>query len=413
MPIYHYRARDRQGRTIASTIEASDLRTAAQVLRNKGYFITEIKEPGKGLQAEIDLGFLEKGPGLKDIAIFSRQLATMMAAGLPIVQSLAILEKQTENKKFKAILHEVRLDVEGGAPLSDALAKHKVFGRLYVNLVRAGEASGTLDAILDRLATFLEKDLELRGKIKSAMTYPVIVFIFAILVTYFLLTGIVPEFAKILSDLGSELPALTRFLILISNFLRKYTLYLLVGLVLLYFAYRYYYRTEQGRRVIDRIKLRMPVFGVLNKKSALARFARTLGLLLSSGVNIVEAVDITKGTAGNAVIEDILEETKNTIQVGEPLHSTLLRYPEIFPPMVASMVAIGEETGALDAMLQKVADFYEREVDETVESLTAAIEPIMIIWWWGRSSPVCSCRSSRSSTPCRRSSLHAAFIPRR
>jgi len=189
----------------------------------------------------------------------------------------------------------------------------------------------------------------------------------------------VPQFAQILTDLGSELPLLTRFLIAVSDFLRSSTLYLILGLVAFYLAYRYVYRTERGRRVIDRIKLRVPVFGVLNKKSALARFSRTLGLLLSSGVNIVEAVDITKGTAGNAVVEDILEETKNTLQVGEPLHSTLLRYPEIFPPMVASMVAIGEETGALDAMLQKVADFYEREVDETVESLTAAIEPIMII----------------------------------
>ncbi len=383
MPIYHYRARDRQGRTIAATIEAADVRAAARVLRDKGYYVTEIKEPGKGLQAEISLGFLERGPGLKDIAIFSRQLATMMAAGLPIVQALAILEKQTDNKKFKAMLKEVRTDVEGGTAFSDALAKFPVFGRLYVNLVRAGEASGTLDTILDRLASFLEKDLELRGKIKSAMTYPTIVFVFAILVTYFLLTGIVPQFAQILTDLGSELPLLTRFLIAVSNFLRSSTLWLVVGAVVFYFAYRAFYRTDRGRRVVDRLKLRMPVFGTLNKKSALARFSRTLGLLLSSGVNIVEAVDITKGTAGNAVVEDILEETKNTIQVGEPLNATLLRYPEIFPPMVASMVAIGEETGALDAMLQKVADFYEREVDETVESLTAAIEPIMIIFLGG------------------------------
>ncbi len=381
MPIYHYRARDRQGRSIAATVEAPDLRTAARILREKGYFITEIKEPGKGLQREIELSFLERGPGLKDLAIFSRQLATMLAAGLPIVQSLAILEKQTENKKFQKIIREVRTDVEGGMAFSDALAKHPVFGRLYVNLVRAGEASGTLDAILDRLATFLEKDLELRGKIKSAMTYPVIVLVFAVLITYFLLTGIVPQFAQILTDLGSELPLLTRFLIAVSNFLRSSTLYLVAGLIALYFAYRYLYtRTEQGRRWIDRVKLRLPIFGVLNKKSALARFSRTLGLLVSSGVNIVEAVDITKGTAGNAVIEEILEETKNTIQVGEPLHSTLLRYPEIFPPMVASMIAIGEETGALDAMLQKVADFYEREVEETVESLTAAIEPVMIVF---------------------------------
>ena len=383
MPLYHYRAKDRQGRSIAATIEADDIRTAAKILREKGYFISELKEPGKGLQAEIKIPGLERGPGLKDVAIFSRQLATMLSAGLPIVQAIAILERQTENKAFQKLLKEIRTDVEGGSSFSDALTKHKVFSRLYVNLVRAGETSGTLDGVLDRLATFLEKDLELRGKIKSAMTYPVIVLVFALLVTYFLLTGIVPQFAQILTDLGSELPLLTRFLIAVSDILRSGTLYLIVVAVIVGFAYRAYYRTESGRRVIDRIKLRMPVFGNLNKKSALARFSRTFGLLVSSGVNVIEAMDITRGTAGNAIIEDILEETKEAIQVGEPIHSTLLRYPQVFPPMVASMIAIGEETGALDTMLQKIADFYEREVDEAVASLTAAIEPIMIIFLGG------------------------------
>ena len=380
MPLYHYRAKDRQGRSIAATIEADDIRTAAKILREKGYFISELKEPGKGLQAEIRIPGLERGPGLKDIAIFSRQLATMLSAGLPIVQAIAILERQTENKGFQKLLKEIRTDVEGGSSFSDALSKHKVFSRLYVNLVRAGETSGTLDGVLDRLATFLEKDLELRGKIKSAMTYPVIVLVFALLVTYFLLTGIVPQFAQILTDLGSELPLLTRFLIAVSDMLKSGTLYVVIFIVVLGFAYRAYYRTERGRRVVDRLKLRMPVFGNLNKKSALARFSRTFGLLVSSGVNVIEAMDITRGTAGNAVIEDILDETKEAIQVGEPIHSTLLRYPQVFPPMVASMIAIGEETGALDTMLQKVADFYEREVDEAVASLTAAIEPMMIIF---------------------------------
>lgn len=380
MPLYHYRAKDRQGRSIAATIEADDIRTAAKILREKGYFISELKEPGKGLQAEIKIPGFERGPGLKDVAIFSRQLATMLSAGLPIVQAIAILERQTENRAFQKLLKEIRTDVEGGSSFSDALTKHKVFSRLYVNLVRAGETSGTLDGVLDRLATFLEKDLELRGKIKSAMTYPVIVLVFALLVTYFLLTGIVPQFAQILTDLGSELPLLTRFLITVSDILRNGTLYLIVVAVIVGFAYRAYYRTERGRRVVDRIKLRMPVFGNLNKKSALARFSRTFGLLVSSGVNVIEAMDITRGTAGNAIIEDILEETKEAIQVGEPIHSTLLRYPQVFPPMVASMIAIGEETGALDTMLQKIADFYEREVDEAVASLTAAIEPIMIIF---------------------------------
>jgi len=379
MPLYHYRAKDRQGRSIAATIEAEDIRSAARILREKGYFISELKEPGKGLQAEVSIPGLERGPSLKDVAIFSRQLATMLSAGLPIVQAIAILERQTENKKFKAMLKEIRTDVEGGATFSDSLEKHKVFSRLYVNLVRAGETSGTLDSVLDRLATFLEKDLELRGKIKSAMTYPVIVLAFAFIITYFLMVGIVPMFASILTDLGSELPMLTRVLIIIADFLKNGILYIIGFSLLVYFAYRYYYNTERGRRVIDSLKLRMPVFGNLNKKSAIARFSRTFGLLVSSGVNVIEAMDITRGTAGNAIVEDILGETKESIQVGEPIHSTLLRYPQVFPPMVSSMIAIGEETGALDTMLQKVADFYEREVDEAVTSLTAAIEPIMII----------------------------------
>jgi type IV pilus assembly protein PilC len=380
MPVYQYKARDRQGRLVEATIEAEDLRTAARLLRDRGLFVAEIKEPGRGLQAEVRLPALERGPGLKDLAIFSRQLATMIGAGLTLLQSLAILERQTENKKFREIIKEVRTDIEGGMAFSDALAKHKLFSRLYVNLVRAGETSGGLDVILDRLATFLEKELELRGKIRSAMTYPTIVFVFAVGVAYFLLTGIVPQFAQILTDLGSELPLLTRFLIAVSEFLRAATLPLLLLFVALFFAYRWYYGTPQGRKVIDRIKLRVPVFGNLNRKTAIARFSRTLALLLASGVNILEALDITKGTAGNSVVEEIINTAKNKVQQGEPLNLTLAQHPFVFPPMVSSMVAIGEETGALDTLLSKIADFYEREVDEAVASLTAAIEPLMIIF---------------------------------
>ncbi|MBO1437111.1 type II secretion system F family protein [Meiothermus sp. CFH 77666] len=380
MPTYQYKARDRQGRLINAVIEAEDMRTAARNLREKGLFIAEIKEPGKGLQAEIKLPGLEPKPGLKDLAIFSRQLATMLNAGLPIVQALAILERQTEKKKFQAMLKEIRTEVEGGANFSEALSKHKLFSRLYINLVRAGETSGTLDAILDRLATFLENELALIGKIRSALTYPAIVFVFAVGVTYFLLTGIVPQFAQILTGLGSELPLLTRALMGISDFLRQGTIFILLIVVALVFAYRAYYRTDKGRHQIDQIKLKLPVFGNLMKKSALARFSRTFGLLISSGVNIVEALDITKGTAGNAIVEDILEQTKIAIQSGEPVYTTIQAHPQVFPPMVSSMIAIGEETGALDTMLTKIADFYEREVDEAVSALTAAIEPLMIIF---------------------------------
>jgi type IV pilus assembly protein PilC len=361
-------------------IEADDVRTAVRNLREKGLFIAEIKEPGRGLQTEIKLPGLDPQPGLKDLAIFSRQLATMLDAGLPIVQALAILERQTEKKKFQAIIKEIRTEVEGGASFSEALSKHKLFSRLYINLVRAGETSGTLDAILDRLATFQEKELALLGKIRSALTYPTIVFVFAVGVTYFLLTSIVPQFAQILTGLGSELPLLTRALMAISDFLRQSTIFIALLAVGLYFAYRSYYRTNKGRHQIDQIKLKLPIFGNLVKKSALARFSRTFGLLISSGVNIVESLDITKGTSGNAIVEDILEQTKTAIQAGEPIHSTIQAHPQVFPPMVGSMIAIGEETGALDAMLQKIGDFYEREVDEAVSALTAAIEPLMIIF---------------------------------
>jgi type IV pilus assembly protein PilC len=380
MATFQYKARDRQGRLVQAVIEADDLRSAARTLREKGFYVAEIKEPGRGLNRELRLGALESGPTLKDLAIFSRQLATMIGAGLPIVQALAILERQTQNKKFREILKEVRTDVEGGAPFSGALSKHKLFNRLYINLVRAGETSGSLDSILDRLATFLEKELALRGKIRSALTYPTIVFVFAIGITYFLLTGVVPTFAHILIQLGTSLPLLTRILIAVSNFLRNEVLLILLIIVALIVSYRLYYRTHQGRRVIDRLKLRVPVFGNLAKKSALARFSRTFGLLMSSGVNIIEALDITKGTAGNAIVEDILEQTKVSIQSGEPVHVTLQAQPAIFPPMVSSMIAIGEETGALDTMLQKIADFYDREVEDAVATLTAAIEPMMIIF---------------------------------
>jgi len=380
MATFQYKARDKQGRLITAVADADDVRTLARNLREKGLFIAEIKEPGRGLQSDIKIPGMDPQPNLKDLAVFSRQLATMLNAGLPIVQALAILERQTEKKKFQEIIKDVRNEVEGGASFSEALSKHKLFNRLFINLVRAGETSGTLDAILDRLANFLEKDLELRGKIRSALTYPVIVFVFAIGVTYFLLTTIVPQFAGILTSLGSELPLLTRLLIAVSNFLQHATLFIVILIVAAYFGYRAYYRTERGRRVIDGLKLRMPVFGNLVKKSSLARFSRTFGLLLTSGVNIVESLDITKGTAGNSVVEDILEQTKVAIQSGEPVNTTLQAHPQVFPPMVGSMIAIGEETGALDTMLQKIADFYEREVDEAVSSLTAAIEPFMIIF---------------------------------
>lgn len=358
------------------------MKIVRETLREKNFFILSIEEPKKGLNAEIKIpGLGSTLPGLKMVAVFSRQLATMINSGLPLVQSLAIMQRQVEHQGFQKILKDIRTDVEGGLPFSDSIAKHpKVFNRLYLNLVRAGEVSGTLDTVLDRIAEFQEKELELRGKIKSAMTYPVIVLVFALGVTYFLLTTIVPQFATILTQLGADLPFITRALIAVSNFLQ--TMGWVLGLIAVaaYFAFQQYYKTNQGRHVIDAVKLKIPIFGNLLKKSALSSFSRTFSLLLASGVNIIETLEITKGAAGNAIIEDALTNAKNAVQQGEQISQPLMAASTIFPPMVTSMISIGEETGALDSMLAKVADYYEREVDEAVDQLTAALEPIMIVF---------------------------------
>lgn len=384
MPVFEYKARDRMGKAIVATMEAASERDVAAALRQKNLFITEINAPKSGLNADIKLPkWMDIGsiPGVRDITIFSRQFATVINAGLPVVQSLAILQRQADKEGLKDALKKVREDVETGLQLSDALAKHpRLFNKLYIYLVRAGEVSGNLDGILDRIAAYMEKQAALRGKIKTALTYPTVVLVIALAVTWFLLTGIVPQFAQILDQLGGELPVITKALITISDFLR-YQWYILIGLIVaLVLGIGFFYRTKNGRRVIDRFMLRTPVLGTLIQKSAIASFSNTFGLLLRSGVNIIESIEITKGTAGNAVVEDILDETKDAVQRGEQISTTLMKYPRVFPPMVSSMVAIGEETGAVDAMLQKVADFYEREVDEAVDSLTAALEPMLIVF---------------------------------
>ena len=363
-------------------MEAETQKIVRDKLREKNFLIVSIKEPKSGLSQDIKIPGLGDGlPGLKAVAIFSRQMATMIDAGLPLVQSLAILAKQVEHKGFQKLLKDVRIDVEGGLPFSDAISKYpKVFNRLYLNLVRAGEVSGTLDMVLDRIAIFQEKDLALRGKIKGALTYPVIVLVFALGMTYFLLTTVVPQFAGILISLNAPLPLITQGLIATSNFLQNQTLLMVAIIAVLVFAYRWYYAREDGRHVIDRIKLKMPVLGNLVSKAALASFSRTLSLLIKSGVNIIESLDITRGAANNAIVEDALLNAKNAVMQGEQMSQPMAAAVEVFSPMVVSMVAIGEETGGLDTMLDKIADYYDREVDEAVDQLTAAIEPIMIIF---------------------------------
>ncbi|WP_291425067.1 type II secretion system F family protein [Deinococcus sp.] len=380
MPVYEYRVRDRGGKVLTSTMEAESPAQVRDALRAKNLTIVEIKPPKTGMNADIKIpGLTDRPPNMKEVAIFSKQLATLINAGVPIVQSLTILQKQMESKAFQGILRDIRGQVEGGTPLSDTLAQHpKVFDRLFINLVRAGETSGTLDSVLERIADFQEKQLALNGKIKSALTYPAIVLVFAIIITYGLIAFVVPTFASMLDSVQGKLPVITQMVMALSYFLRHALLGIIVATIALIFAYRWYYRTPVGRRMVDALKLRVPLFGPLIKKTSVASFARTFGLLINSGVNIIESLEITKGTANNAIVEETIENAKNVVMVGEQMSSSLATSP-VFPPMVVSMVAIGEETGSLDTMLGKVADFYDREVDEAVEGLTAAIEPIMIV----------------------------------
>ena len=387
MPAYAYKARDRSGKLIEAVMEAATSRDVAASLREKGLVPTEIALPKTGMQADIKLpAWLDIGgkTNLRDVTVFSRQFATVINAGLPVVQSLAILQRQAEKASLKDALKKIREEVETGLQLSESMGKHPgIFNRLYIYLVRAGEASGNLDGILERIAAYQEKQAALRGKLKSAMTYPVVVLVIALAVTAFLLTGIVPQFAGILTQLGGELPLITRMLMAISDFL-KYQWWLLaiiiggavVGVTL-------FYRTNGGKHVIDGLLLRTPVVGDLIQKAAIASFSNTFGLLLKSGVNIIEAIEITKGTAGNVVIEDVLEEAKQAVQRGEQISVTLVNKPKIFPPLVSSMIAIGEETGNVDAMMEKIAGFYEREVNEAIEGLTAALEPMLIVFLGG------------------------------
>lgn len=366
---------------MTSQVEAESIEQVRNMLRTKNLMVVDIQAPKSGLQGDVSIPFLDnRPPSLKEVTIFSRQLATLINAGVPLVQGVNIMQKQAEHKGFQKALKAIQTELETGQNFSEAIAKYpKIFDRLYVNLVRAGETSGQLDAILDRVASFQEKDLALRGKIKSAMTYPVIVFIFAIVITYLLLTTVVPQFGSILQQLGGELPLITKILMAASDFLQHRGFLLLIVFGVLFVIYQQVYKTDKGRHVIDDYKLKAPVIGPLNRKSAIASFTRTLSLLLASGVNIIESLEITKGTARNAIVEDTIDNARNVVMVGEQMSGSLAA-SSVFPPMVTSMVAIGEETGSLDAMLSKVADFYDREVDEAVDSLTAAIEPIMIVF---------------------------------
>lgn len=377
---FAYQVRDRRGKLVSGELEADSQSAVVSRLREMGYAPIRIDEVDEStLSKEITLPFLNRIK-LKDLAIFSRQFATMINSGLSLLRALTILAEQTESPKLSEVVEDVARQVEGGESLSRALSEHeKVFPKLYVAMVRAGETAGTLDSVLLRIAENLEKDVVLRGKIKSAMTYPVIVFIMAILLTGVMLVFIVPTFAQMFTDLGGELPLPTHLLMVASNFVSSP-----LGLGLIFVmpavAWQAFTRvraTEQGRFQLDRLKLRLPVFGPLFHKIALTRFARNLATLMNSGVPILQALEITAETVDNGEIALAVNDVQDSVREGESIADPLSKH-DTFPPMVVQMIAVGEETGAVDTMLDKIADFYDQEVETTTEQLTALMEPIMI-----------------------------------
>ncbi len=370
-----------KGKTIGGTPQSGEVTVESQeevlnLLRKKKIVITSIQEKPK--QLKLSFGGRTR-VSTKDLAVFTRQFATMINAGLPLVQCLEILSKQTEKEGFKRVISEVMHDVETGSTLAEALGKHKtVFDQLYVNMVESGEAGGILDDILLRLASYIEKAEALKRKVKSAMMYPMVVLVVAIGATTFMLLFIIPTFAKMFSDFGGQLPLPTQIVLTMSNILRSYWWAIGATILGLGLGFRQYYRTDSGRGVIDRLQLRVPILGEVLRKASIARFTRTLGTLIKSGVPILTGLDITARTAGNKVISESVLMTRASIREGETLAAPL-KECDVFPAMVVQMIAVGEETGALDEMLRKIADFYDDEVDTAVDTLTSVIEPIMIV----------------------------------
>lgn len=382
MPSYAYQGIDNNsGKSVSALIEAPDLASATKQLRGQGITPMKLVEGGKPkAKSSFELSLPGMGVPSRDLTIFSRQFATMVGAGLTILRCLMILEEQVTNKKLKEIILEVAKDIEGGRSLSEALERHpNTFDKLYVSMVRAGEIGGVLEMTLQRVATSMEARESLKRKIKSAMTYPTVVLIFALLAAVGMIMFLVPIFAGMYKDLDSKLPGITQILVDMSAFMKKYPYLVPVVLISPYVAFRQWKKTEKGRQQWHRISLKIPMkIGVIVQKVALARFSRTLSSLISSGVPMMQAVQITGDSSGNYVIEKAMDDIIKSIEEGRPFTEPLKRHP-IFPAMVVQMAAIGEETGKMDEMLEKVAEFYEDEVDALVKALTSIIEPIMMI----------------------------------
>ena len=378
MPTFAYAGRTRSGETVTGERAADTMDAVVAALRREQVLVTQINPVKERAAAKTTRPKRAKGVAAKNLAVFTRQFSVMIDAGLPLVQCLEILGSQEEDKNFAWVILATRGDVESGASLADAMKKHpKVFDPLFTNMIAAGEAGGILDTILKRLATYIEKSVKLKGQVKSAMIYPVAVIVIATLVVGVILWKVIPTFANLFAGLGAELPLPTRVVIAASNGLVRFGPIIIVGLCAAGYGFKQYYASVNGRRVVDAVVLKMPILGDLMRKIAVARFCRTLSTLLSSGVSILEALDITARTAGNAIVESSILSTRKSIERGETIAQPL-KETAVFPPMVVQMIGVGEATGALDTMLSKIADFYEEEVDVAVAGLLTLMEPLMI-----------------------------------
>ncbi len=384
MATFVYTGKSVTGEVRKGELEAASLAQATAALRRQQVIPSTLSEKKSFLASLNSINI--KIPGLgariktKDLVIFSRQFATMIDAGLPLVQCLDILSNQQENAEFKTVLLDVKGSVEGGSTFADALGKHpKVFDDLFVNLIAAGEVGGILDVILNRLSSFLEKAEKLKGKVKGAMTYPVVVIIIACLVVTGLLVWVVPIFEDMFAGFGKALPLPTQIVVMLSDAIKNYWYVIIGGIVAIGFGFNRAYRTKKGRWIIDSAFLKIPVFGDLLRKTAVARFTRTLGTMLSSGVPILEGLEVVSKTSGNVVIEDAVMKARTSLSEGKTLADPLME-TNVFPGMVTQMIAVGEATGALDTMLSKIADFYEDEVDAAVDALTSMIEPLLMVF---------------------------------
>lgn len=381
MPIFIWEGTTKKDEKKKGEIEATDEEVVRVLLRRQGFKTIEVKKKPKDLEEY--LPFLKARIKEKNVVVFCRIFSTMINAGLPLIQCLDLLSQQEQNKAFSKIIRSVKEDIEGGTSLTVALKKYpKIFDDLFVNLIAAGEAGGILDVILERLSAYMEKAMKLKARVKGAMTYPIAVLVISCAVVALLLLKVIPVFKTMFEGMGGQLPGPTAFLIDASNFTKHYFLYMIAMIVIIFIAFKRFYKTEKGRLIVDSLILKAPIFGDLMKKVAVAKFSRTLSTMMSSGVPIMEGLAIVSRTSGNVVIENALLKTRQSIAEGrsiaEPLAET-----GIFPPMVIQMISVGEATGALDSMLSKIATFYDDEIDVAVDNMTALLEPVMMVFLGG------------------------------